>query len=277
MTMSDESGLPPIGFVGIGAMGSVMAGHILSSGRNVLGWDQRAEAVEPLVQAGGRAAATLDEVCAAPVVISMVTGDAGTRELAFGAGAMIEKLRPGAIHIAMSTITPAMSRELSDAHAAHGQRYLAASVFGRPEAAIAAQLLVNGSGEKDVYEAARPILALLGEPRWVGPEPEQAMLVKLIGNSMIYTAVESMREMFTFLRAGGISEAVARDVLVDSLLPGPIYAGYARDYVADPSSIHAIPIGGSINGVCLETADKLGVDLPLIRFMQQNIFQDGYP
>ena len=277
MTMSDESGLSPIGFVGIGAMGSVMAGHILASGRDVLGWDQRADAIEPLVQAGGRAAATLDEVCAAPVVISMVTGDAGTRELAFGAGAMIEKLRPGAIHIAMSTITPAMSRELSVAHGTHGQRYLAASVFGRPEAATAAQLLVNSSGEKDVYEATRPILALLGEPRWVGPEPEQAMLVKLIGNSMIYAAVESMREMFTFLRAGGISEAVARDVLVDSLLPGPIYAGYARDYVADPSSIHGIPIGGSINGVCLDTADKMGIDLPLVRFMQQNIFHDGYP
>ena len=277
MTTSSDPELPPIGFVGIGAMGSVMAGHIVASGREVIGWDQRADAVEPFVKAGGRAGASLDEVCAAPVVISMVTGDEGTRELAFGSGAMIERLQPETIHVAMSTITPKLSRELCVAHEAHGQRYLAASVFGRPEAAIAAQLLINCSGENAAYEAAKPILALLGEPRWVGPEAEQAMLVKLIGNSMIYSAVESMREMFAFLRAGGITEAVAKEILVDSLLPGPIYAGYARDYVNDPRSIHAIPIGGSINGVCLATAEQMGVDLPLVRFMQQNVFHDGYP
>ena len=275
--MSNGIKPPPVGIVGVGAMGSVMAGHILRTGREVVGWDQRPEAVRPLVETGGRAAATLGELCQAPVVISMVSGDEATRDLAFGEGGLLALLPPGAIHLAMATITPELSRELSLAHRARGQRYLAASVFGRPEAALAAQLLVNCSGPQEDYETVKPILRALGEPRWVGPEPEQAMLVKLIGNSMIYSAVESMREMFTFLRAGGISEATAKEILVDSLLPGPIYAGYARDYVARPESIGDIPIGGSVNGMCLKAAASLDIDLPLIRFMQEKVFHDGYP
>ena len=274
---NEATALSAVGFIGVGAMGSAMAGHILASGREVIGWDRRPEALDPLVEAGGRAAASIAEVCAAPMVISMVSGDKATRELVFETGGLIEALSPDSVHIAMATITPSLSRELSLAHRKRGQGYLAASVFGRPEAAANAQLLVNCSGDQSVYETAKPILGLFGEPRWVGPEPEQAMLVKLIGNSMIYAAVESMREMFRLLRAGGISEAVAKDVLVDSLLPGPIYAGYARGYVANPGSMDDLPIGGSVNGMCLETAERMKVDLPLVRFMQDNVFRDGHP
>lgn len=275
--MTDALAPSPVGFVGVGAMGSIMAGHVLASGREVVGWDQRPEAVEGLVAAGGRAAESLEEVCAAPLVISMLSGGEATRDVALRPGGLVDLMGDGGIHIVTATVMPALSRELSDAHARRGQRYLAASVFGRPEAAVAGALLVNCSGERDVFERARPVLACFGDTRWVGPDPEQAMLVKLMGNSMIYSAVESMREMFTLLRAGGINEAVAKEVLVDSLLPGPIYAGYARDYVASPASIRDIPIGGSVNQLCLEAADALGVDLPLVRFMQDRVFTDGYP
>jgi 3-hydroxyisobutyrate dehydrogenase-like beta-hydroxyacid dehydrogenase len=268
--MPSDSSLPAVGFIGVGNMGSVMSRHILASGRTVIGWDRAPAALEALAKAGGEVAGRLSDVAAAPVVISMVIDDRATREITLGPDGLVDAMRPGAIHVVMSTIPPTLSRELSEAHASKGQHYLAASVFGQPPAAAAAQLLVNCSGPFAAFEAVKPILAVMGSVRWIGSEPEQAMLVKLMGNSMIYTSVEIMREMFMLLRAGGISEADAKEILVDTLLPGSIAAGYAQQYVDDPASTEAKPIGGKITQACVSAGESMNVDLPLVRFLTEH-------
>ena len=129
-----------VGFIGLGKMGSVMTRHILAAGFPVIGWDRSPEATARFASHGGIGANTLSEVGKASIVISIVFDDEGTFEIAFGPGGLAETLSPGATHIAMASISPAMSRALSEAHAARAQHYLAASVFGRPEAAAAADL-----------------------------------------------------------------------------------------------------------------------------------------
>jgi len=250
-------------------MGAAIAGHILKSGRSVIGWDRRPEALEPLSQAGGVAADKLSDLSSCALVISIVFDDEATREIALNPGGLADVLLPGSTHVAMASISPTLSRALDDAHGAKNQRYLAASIFGRPEAAAAAELLINCSGLAATYEAAEPILALLGKPRWIGSEPEQAMLVKTIGNSMITTAVELIREMFSFLRAGGVDEATAKQVLIDTLFPGQIFSGYSQRYIDDPSSARMTDIARKDRKVCLEAAGSLGVPLPLIQFLNE--------
>src|SRR5690606_2121106 len=131
---------PPstVGFVGLGKMGALMAGHIMRSGRKVLGWDRDPEALASFAAAGGVATASLSDLAGAPVVISIVFDDDATREITLGERGLLETLPPGAIHVVMASISPALSQSLAEAHAARGQRYLAASIFGRPEAAAAA-------------------------------------------------------------------------------------------------------------------------------------------
>ena len=153
---------------------------------------------------GGRAAASLAELGRASVVISVVFDDAATREVALGPNGLVAAMTPGAVHVATETISPALSRELAQAHAARGQLYLSAPVFGRPEAAARGELAIMCSGAEDVYRRVAPLLARAGTTRWVGPEPEQAMLVKLIGNHVILTMGELLGETFGFLRAGGL-------------------------------------------------------------------------
>jgi 3-hydroxyisobutyrate dehydrogenase-like beta-hydroxyacid dehydrogenase len=271
--MSVHGAMSPIGFVGLGKMGSVMAANILRSGRPVIGWDRRPEALAPLAKAGGTAAASLSDFASAPVVFSIVYDDDATRDITFGQTGLLNALKPGAIHVAMASISPSLSRVLSDAHSAKGQHYLAAPVFGRPEAAAAAALMINCSGSHDAYQAVEPILATMGSARWLGTEPEKALLLKIMGNNMIFAAVESVREMFRFLRAGGIKDADAKEILIDKLLGGPIFMSYAQRYLEDPESTNLNAMVGKDNRLCLEAAAAMNVDMPLVRFLHDEIFR----
>jgi 3-hydroxyisobutyrate dehydrogenase-like beta-hydroxyacid dehydrogenase len=266
--MTDTS-TSTVGIIGTGAIGSIVARHVMAAGRPVLAWDRSPDALKAVTDAGATAARSLAEMGTAPLVLSIVFDDEATEEVALGPGGLVDTLAPGGLHVAMATISPGLSRKLHVHHGAKGQRYLAASMFGRPEAAAVAEILFNCSGSIKAYEQAAPVLHLLGSPLWIGPEPEQAMLVKLIGNNMIYAAVESLREMFEFLAAGGVGMREAKEAIVDRLFPGLIYQGYAARIMQDPvrpKEVH--PIREKDSRVCLEAAQAMGVELPLIRFLR---------
>ena len=134
---------------------------------------------------GGRIADSLAGSGAAEVSIPVVFDDAAIREITFGPTGIVQMMFPGATHIAMETISPGLARELHAAHRERGQRFLAAPVSGRLEAAAKAELAIMCSGPEEVFQAVDPIRSVAGTTRWIGPEPEQAMAVKLGGNHMI--------------------------------------------------------------------------------------------
>ncbi|MCW6511785.1 NAD(P)-dependent oxidoreductase [Lichenifustis flavocetrariae] len=129
-----------IGFVGLGAIGSSVARHLLATGRRVTLWARRPTALSDLTARGAIVARSLSEIGEADIIISVVFDDDATREVVLGPAGFIHAMPPGLIHVAMETISPALSRELYYSHTARGQHYLAAPVFGRPEAAEAGQL-----------------------------------------------------------------------------------------------------------------------------------------
>jgi 3-hydroxyisobutyrate dehydrogenase-like beta-hydroxyacid dehydrogenase len=265
--MSDKQPIGCVGLIGAGAMGSSIAKHIVAAGWPVVAWDRDSDALASIAQMGVMPAGSIADMADCTIVISIVFDDAATHDITFGAGRLLETLGPDAIHVVMASITPALSRELQTAHAASGQHYLAASMFGRPEAAEAAQLLVNCSGSSKAYARVEPLLRLLGTVRWIGEEPEKAMLVKAIGNSMITAAGEMVREMFGFLDAGGIDKPLAKELLIDTLFAGPIFDGSARRHIADPAVPRMTSIARKDRDTCLAAARGLGVDLPLIGFL----------
>ena len=270
----DPAGMMPtgrdlsIGFVGLGAIGSAVARHLLASGRKVVAWARRPAALTDLTARGAIAARSLSEIGDADIVISVVFDDDATREVVLGPAGFIHAMRPGSIHVAMETISSALSRELHDGHAARGQHYLAAPVFGRPEAAEAGQLGIMCSGDRGIYDIVAPVLSVAGTPRWVGPKAEQAMLVKLVGNHMILTMGELLGETFAFLRAGGVSDAETKAALLDRLIP-TVLAGYAQRMADQPELPRPAgsPIGRKDNALVLDAAKQMNVDLPLARFI----------
>ncbi|BFL65289.1 NAD(P)-dependent oxidoreductase [Roseomonas mucosa] len=266
-----EAGLQSVGMVGLGKIGGAVAQHILAAGHPVTVWARRPSTMAELVERGAVAVQSLGEIGQADVVISVVFDDEATREVVLGSAGFINSMRPGAIHVAMETISPALSQELHDAHAERGQRYIAAPVFGRPQAAAAGQLSIICSGPKDTYDVAAPILSAAGSTRWVGSDVGQAMLVKLIGNHMILTMGELLGETFTFLRAGGIDGAETKAALLDTLMPG-VLAGYAQRMVDQPDAPRpaASAIGRKDNGLVLAAAEQLDVPLPLAEFLRSH-------
>ena len=253
-----------IGIVGLGAIGSAVARNLLTSGRRVIAWARRPTALTDLAARGATAARSLSEVGTADIIISVVFDDDATREVVLGPAGFIHSMRRGSIHVAMETISSGLSRELHDSHAARGQHYLAAPVFGRPEAAEAGRLGIMCSGGRHVYDTVAPVLSVLGTTRWVGPQAEQAMLVKLIGNHMILTMGELLAETFAFLRAGGISGAETKAALLDSLMP-TILAGYAQRMADQPDTprLAGSLIGRKDNMLALAEAKRMSIDLPL--------------
>jgi 3-hydroxyisobutyrate dehydrogenase-like beta-hydroxyacid dehydrogenase len=146
-----------IGFVGLGSMGLPMATNLIAAGYHLTVYNRTASKAEPLVAKGAHRAARAGDV-AQPggIVISMLADDAAVRALVMGPDAIAERLAPDGIHVSMSTVSPATTRELAAYHASHGSVMVASPVFGRPTAAQAKQLKICVSGPADAKAKVKP-------------------------------------------------------------------------------------------------------------------------
>jgi 3-hydroxyisobutyrate dehydrogenase-like beta-hydroxyacid dehydrogenase len=139
----------------------------------------------------------------------------------------VETLARGAIHIGMSTIGVACSKRLAERHAARGQAYVAAPVFGRPVAAAAAKLWIVAAGPPEAIERCQPVFDALGRgTSVVGADPWLANAVKLSGNFLIAAALESMGEAFALVRKSGVDAGQFLEIINTALFNSPLYAGY---------------------------------------------------
>src|SRR5205814_9102421 len=145
-----------IGVIGVGQMGSGMARSLIKAGHEVTVWNRSREKADEIARAGARVAALPAEACGGDAVITMLADDAATEAVVFGADGILTALRPGNIHIAMSTISVALSKRPAAAHGEARQSYAAARVFGRPEAAAAAKLFVLAAGAAQITARRRP-------------------------------------------------------------------------------------------------------------------------
>lgn len=263
-----------IGFVGIGNMGLPMAKNILASGRRVVAWSRSADECAAFAAAGGEVVESLADIHHLPVVLSIVFDDGAVRDIVFGPGGLLHGLDSHAIHVNMETISPALARQVTQAYAAKGIRHLTSPVFGPPQWAAARELKFNCSGAREVYEQVEPVLAAMGRSHWFGPEPEQGLMVKLMGNNMIFTLMELVHEAFTLLGRCGIKEEEIKHMLIERLFQSPIMTRHAEYFAQNPGkpppfSSNAIP--RKDNALCMELATSLGVELPLVNIVSEMI------
>jgi 3-hydroxyisobutyrate dehydrogenase-like beta-hydroxyacid dehydrogenase len=255
-----------IAFLGLGAMGGAMARNLLKHGHTVIAWN-RSEAPALAIEALGAAIAPTPAEAArqAEIAITMLADDAAAEAVTLGENGIIEGLARGAAHVSMSTISVALSERLTDAHAARGQAYAAAPVFGRPEAAAAAKLFIAAAGEAALVEKIRPALEAMGQRIFVmGDRPAQANLVKLTGNFLITCVIESLAEAFALTAKGGVETARVQELLTETLFAAPVYKTYGGLILEDKFSPPGfkMPLGMKDNRLLQEAAEKLEVPLP---------------
>jgi 3-hydroxyisobutyrate dehydrogenase-like beta-hydroxyacid dehydrogenase len=217
-----------LGFVGLGNMGLPMAANLLASGHRLTVWNRTPARAEPLSGKGAVVAPrAADTVRRGGVLVSMVADDAALTELVAGDVALAERLGQGGIHISMSTVAPATTRELALVHRRVGSTLVAAPVFGRPDAAAAKRLWICVSGPAAAKATAQPVLQALGQGVFdFGEVTEAANVVKISGNFLIAAAMEAMGEAFALAEKNGVDRFALATMLGHTLFACPVYQGY---------------------------------------------------
>ncbi len=254
------------GFIGLGHMGSAMAANLLRAGHEVTVFNRSPEKRGALLELGAHEAVTVADACRGDVVITMLADDLAVARVVLADDGIVGQLAVGAVHISMSTIGVALSKRLARAHAAAGQGFVAAPVFGRPEMAAAARLFIVAAGDPAALEACQPLFAAMGQKTLpVGSDPSAANLVKLSGNFLLAAAIEALGEAVALVGKAGIDRQAYVDLLASTIFPAPAYRTYG-DLIAkgrfEPAAF-AAPLGYKDIRLTLAAAESLQVPMPL--------------
>ena len=206
-----------IGFLGLGEMGTPMAGRLLHAGHEVVVWNRSAERTVPLAKEGAAFAASPAKAAAGrDFVITMLATPDALEQVLFGSEGLAPALSPGQVLIDMSTVGP------QEVHAAaarlpKGASLVDAPVRGSVPQATSGRLeIFVGASDQD-YERVRPILETLGSVRHTGG-PGSGAAMKLVANLALGAAMVTLGEALSF----GESLELQRDMLLDVLADSPI-------------------------------------------------------
>jgi 3-hydroxyisobutyrate dehydrogenase-like beta-hydroxyacid dehydrogenase len=255
-----------LGFIGLGRMGTAMAANLIKAGHDVSVFNRSPGKSGSLIDLGAHQAANLSDMCDREVVITMLADDDAAAAIALGEGGLIAHLPKGAIHLSMSTISVALSKRLTSAHAQAGQRYVAAPVFGRPDAAAAAKLFIVAAGDPATVNSCQPLFGVMGQKAFtMGTEPSSANLVKLSGNFLLASAIEGLGEAVALIAKAGIDPRSYIEFLTSTVFDVPaykLYGGLIALRKFEPAAF-AAPLGYKDIRLTLAAAESLRVPMPL--------------
>jgi 3-hydroxyisobutyrate dehydrogenase-like beta-hydroxyacid dehydrogenase len=257
-------------------MGSAMAANLVKAGHDVTVFNRNPEKSGALLELGAHQATSIAGACNGEAVITMLADDTAVTDIALADGGIVGKLRPGAIHISMSTISVGLSQELARAHAKAGQRFVAAPVFGRPDMAAAAKLFIVGAGDPAAVEACQPLFAAMGEKIFsIGTEPAAANIVKLSGNFLIASAIEALGEAIALVGKAGVDRQAFVDLLTSSIFPVRAYVTYGGAIAGNkfkPAGF-AAPLGFKDIRLAMAAAESLRTPMPLASLLRDRFLR----
>ena len=255
-----------VGFIGIGRMAVGMVSNLLRVGYRVQVYNRTRSKAEALCTDGAELVVSAVEAAANELVISMLADDRAVEDVVFGGEDLIGAMPPGGVHVSMATISEAMGRRLASAHAAADRGYVSAPVFGRPDAAAAAKLFIVAAGDPAAIARCQPAFDAMGQRTFiVGREPVAANIVKITGNFMLASVIETLVEAFALGRKYDIDPDQLLELLTGTLFSAPVYKTYGA--MIAKSSYE--PAGFKLNlglkdiGLALEAAGAMSVPMPI--------------
>jgi 3-hydroxyisobutyrate dehydrogenase-like beta-hydroxyacid dehydrogenase len=266
-----------VGFIGLGQMGTGMAARLLEAGHDVTVYNRTRARTKPLRDKGASVAETPADACSgAEVVFTMLADDHAVKDVTFSEQGILGALPRGAVHISSSTLSVELTRRLAAAHSEAGQRFLAAPVFGRPDVAAAGQLFVVVGGEGETAASVQPLLDAIGKRTFImSNRAEAAALVKLSGNFLIASMIESVGEAMALVGRGGVDRQAYIDLLTSTLFNAPVYKGYGQliaDRKYEPAGF-AAPLGQKDIRLALAAAEELRVPMPVASLLRDRLLR----
>ena len=262
-----------IGFIGLGQMGSAIATNLAKAGHEVKVWNRSPEKAAPLVAAGATLAASPADAASGEIVFTMLADDTAVEAVTLGErGILAAPTKP--IHVSLSTISLALADKLTAAHAEAGSTYVAAPVFGRPAAAAAAKLFVVAAGPPAALATCAPLFDAIGRRTFhLGDTPSAANVVKLSGNFLIMSVVESLAEAMTLAEKHGVQKAALLEILTGTLFSAPIYQVYGQilvDQAFRPAGF-AAPLGLKDMNLVAAAATDARVPMPVLSLVRDRL------
>jgi 3-hydroxyisobutyrate dehydrogenase-like beta-hydroxyacid dehydrogenase len=264
---------PFVGFIGLGNMGAPIAANLLRAGHTLNVWNRTASKAAPLAAAGAKVVREPHEA-ATPggIVFSILSDDRAVESIA--TDAFLTALSPGGVHISMSTILPATATSLAERHARAGVTYLAAPVFGRPDAAAAGKLWICTSGDAAARARIAPLLTAISQGTFdFGPDPAAAHVVKVAGNFMIMSAIEGMSEASALVEKCGVPREAFLKMLLATLFNCPIYQNYGKKLIEASFGTVGFAMPLALKDITLALQSGLDVRAPL---PLANLVRDRY-
>jgi 3-hydroxyisobutyrate dehydrogenase-like beta-hydroxyacid dehydrogenase len=258
-----------VGFVGLGRMGTAMAANLAAAGRPVVAHVRHPERLSELQAPGLTLTTNMADLFNCEFVVSMLPNDGALREVVFGRNpsgldGLASGLAPGAIHISMSTISTRGSSQLAAEHARRGQGYVAAPVFGNPDAARARELYIITAGASVDVQRCLSLFDILGQQTFlVGSEPSAANLIKLAGNMMTATTLEVLGEVIALIRKRGLNPETFVDILTATMFGGRVHRIYGGKIAAQTYAAPGFVLPLALKDVCLALAEAETEAVPM--------------
>jgi 2-hydroxy-3-oxopropionate reductase len=262
-----------IGFIGLGAMGRPMALHLLKAGHALSIYTRRAEAAQPLVEAGAVRRPTPAEVAAhSEIVFTMVTSSEDVAEVALGEHGLIHGAKPGSVLVDMSTIAPGMARHVAARLAERGIEMLDAPVSGGEQGAIAATLAIMVGGKAEVLQRVRPLFEVLGKTIvHIGPNGA-GQVAKACNQMIMVSTIEGVAEAMLLAEKSGVDPAKVKQALAGGAAGSRVLEFFgtkmaARDFAAGVEArLHHKDFG-----ILMNEAVALGMPLPVTAQVWQQL------
>jgi 3-hydroxyisobutyrate dehydrogenase-like beta-hydroxyacid dehydrogenase len=277
MSSSAASTIKCVAFVGLGKIGFAIAKNVITksplpSSTAFTHFDINTSICDQLAEetSSKTAASIADAVTSADIVFTALPNDAILFSVSRGEGGVISSLQSGAIHVSCSTVSPDTSRAIAKEHEEQGAGFVCAPVFARPDGMILGHATIPVSGAGESVQRVLPLLnATATEVRTgFGSDPGAANVVKLAGNFLIASAIESMGEAFALSEAQGVDREAVRSLLTDTIFDCLIYTGYGqrvarRDHAPYPNAHFALDLGCKDVELVRQTAASVNVPMPV--------------
>jgi 3-hydroxyisobutyrate dehydrogenase-like beta-hydroxyacid dehydrogenase len=266
-----ENDIMKVGFIGLGSMGAGMSRNLIKAGHDLVVYNRTRSVAQEMQSLGAKVADTASEAAGGvEALITMLADDRAVHDVIFEPGRAIESLPKGAVHISMSTISVDRSRRLAKSHAEKHQNYIAAPVFGRPDAAAAGKLFIVSAGPSESIEKCRSLFAAMGQKTFtISEDASAANVIKLSGNFLTTTVIESLAETFALMRKAGVDPQKFLEVLTESMFSAPVYKTYGGIIASEKFEPvgFKLPLGFKDNRLLLAAAEEASVPMPMASLM----------
>jgi 3-hydroxyisobutyrate dehydrogenase-like beta-hydroxyacid dehydrogenase len=259
-------------------MGTAMAANLATAGHRVIAYVRRPEQTEKIAALGLKPTTDITDLFDCEIVISMLPDDIAVREVVLGHDDIVidglaRGLKRGAIHLSMSTISTFTASRLASEHARYGQGYVAAPVFGNPDAAKARQLFIIAAGAPADVERCQPLFDRLGQKTFlIGSDPGQANLVKLLGNMMTATTLEMLGEVVAVARKRGLDPKPFIDIMTSTMFGGRVHTIYGDKIVRQSYAPgFVMPLVLKDVGLALAEAENAGAPMPSVSVVRDRL------